>query len=1264
MTHPTRQPALLALCSSALLAACSAIQIDVDVYKGPLSHEPDIQIQQFAATAIAAKPLLSSLRTDLEIAYRENALHESMSLQEKEDLRRNPSFVDTALRARLARFVNGALSSYGDLGDQEVQDLRQAHGRLTRAMQRLEITAQDREIGRDIPLQPDNKFALAYRRFLCGDVAGDCKASSAENLPYRDEPYMVYPAGGKGACPEPLASQQACTAVARSNAGFGLIAIQAPVALHSRQLHGTEHRRFILRVNEIGQAYGEARTAMREVLRASAAMLRAAGDPRHAGWIDTAATAAVITTQLPFLAAYLQSRIQPDVSGLPAARELLSLWQLQPGSLVGDTAARALGTQNPYPRMRSEMLALARRQPLQMAELLLAVDIRLPQLGPAARARVASTPAVGESYRDNLQDDTALDFGLARSLIDGTELAAAVRGLDDEVGSLNANAGGFDTARPTDGIDTLTLRYRDELARADGRLSDPGVERSVMKLQESLLFFAERVLLVTNTLTQKVLKDEIPGLDDTQLAKFAGRMATLQTLGNTLLLHANDLTRRRKHNQQQTDRGPGEAMAAANTYAPPPEMAFDALLLGMQAELRQLERTRDANTLADNAGATTLQRAQDQLTQAQENDKRLGEALKAAEKAVYDIESVLRTIAQPDRATQNLPVATEPALRAQERRDREQVRLALEEFARKTPEVLLQTGRDSVVEMLAQAVRTLAAPPRSAGDIIGPRRTQAQSFFSSDQAGMLATDETQTTPAAVYQSILKTLETELAARQKSAASARRNAEVAHQTSLQAESRRNEAKTRKEATEKQAGALSTQLPLQERLRSVVLEHRKAVLDKAAARPASDAATLHRLLIDEIKASATKATGDAQKNLNEAVATLARLTPPARIALDPKVVGAGTPRDVLDQVIAALRHQRIEATASGDTQRAANLAQAIEQAYEARQASTFLRPAADYLKSVYSSTALAEGPESPYKNLLTDYLHYLKPGRSDGRNEYEQITRDAKENAEKLFWQNINRVTVSGGGATNTVLAKDDVGNWYLKSYSADPSTVIQSAQSLALFGMGRKLDGNLLRRAELQRRSDDTTLDSGERDRARDALGDMGPDKSLGLRRVNERLREQYLRDTRVHAEQLREQMAGLPERLAKLATDHAALAGDPQAPARLRALADATYKDQLSSVSADLQAAVALPASKPDQIGPLNDRIVESLRSLLKFRRSLADAITADSLGSKDDAAKAARGLVNDTVNSRIKETADKQGRLLDRLDDGLHLIGDVRSNP
>ena len=54
---------LWAFLFTVVLSGCAVLNIEVDVYKGVLANEDDIQTEQIAALAIAAKPLLSQLET-------------------------------------------------------------------------------------------------------------------------------------------------------------------------------------------------------------------------------------------------------------------------------------------------------------------------------------------------------------------------------------------------------------------------------------------------------------------------------------------------------------------------------------------------------------------------------------------------------------------------------------------------------------------------------------------------------------------------------------------------------------------------------------------------------------------------------------------------------------------------------------------------------------------------------------------------------------------------------------------------------------------------------------------------------------------------------------------------------------------------------------------------------------------------------------------------------------------------------------------------
>src|SRR5204863_4745278 len=66
-------------------------------------------------------------------------------------------------------------------------------------------------------------------------------------------------------------------------------------------------------------------------------------------------------------------------------------------------------------------------------------------------------------------------------------------------------------------------------------------------------------------------------------------------------------------------------------------------------------------------------------------------------------------------------------------------------------------------------------------------------------------------------------------------------------------------------------------------------------------------------------------------------------------------------------------------------------------------------------------------------------------------------------DKQFWQSVNQVRVAGAGNTNYAIAKDDVGNWYVKDYGSDPKDIINSAKNLAMFSAGPALGANFLAR---------------------------------------------------------------------------------------------------------------------------------------------------------------------------------------------------------
>lgn len=227
--------------------------------------------------------------------------------------------------------------------------------------------------------------------------------------------------------------------------------------------------------------------------------------------------------------------------------------------------------------------------------------------------------------------------------------------------------------------------------------------------------------------------------------------------------------------------------------------------------------------------------------------------------------------------------------------------------------------------------------------------------------------------------------------------------------------------------------------------------------------------------------------------------------------------------IDNLIATLRAKRVQALARGAAVEAANLQDAINAAYDQRTAMLYLRPASDYLRSVYTATAFQDASEPSHRNMLAAWRHYLNP--------FKKAKGDGKEQLEKQSWQTINKVTLGGGGATNYVLAKDDVGNWYVKAYSSDPEAIIKSATSLALYNAGKGFNTNLLRRYELQRQIDNPDTSEEKRKELGTQLTGINSQDGVPLLKVRDRYALRYKQDTERQAKSLYDMLVSLPTKV-------------------------------------------------------------------------------------------------------------------------------------
>ena len=170
--------------------------------------------------------------------------------------------------------------------------------------------------------------------------------------------------------------------------------------------------------------------------------------------------------------------------------------------------------------------------------------------------------------------------------------------------------------------------------------------------------------------------------------------------------------------------------------------------------------------------------------------------------------------------------------------------------------------------------------------------------------------------------------------------------------------------------------------------------------------------------------------------------------------------------MDVLIAELRQRHLAASTryGADSAPARQLSDALSVAYEHRSGMIYLRPPSAFLRSSYPSSSLQEDPSLGWTNLLGQQAWRGVPGHAIldplfGLN--NERFAEAQAEIDKQFWQNINRVRVAGAGNTNYAVAKDDIGNWYVKSYAADATPILDSAINLGLYSLGTELGQDVL-----------------------------------------------------------------------------------------------------------------------------------------------------------------------------------------------------------
>lgn len=705
---------------------------------------------------------------------------------------------------------------------------------------------------------------------------------------------------------------------------------------------------------------------------------------------------------------------------------------------------------------------------------------------------------------------------------------------------------GLDSGRPRRGLDFLIDEY---LRLVDARERDIGPAQG--QLDNALAGFSEKMLMLANSEgLLRAAKDDGGRIEQYVLV--------LQAIGNAIQVGLDDSAHRYEHDQRQKRRADSERVAIAASRGKSGHDALSELRRDLEVKatnagerLREVTSEKEAAVADNDAKTATKNSAATAKTTAETNAGTAAAALLDARKAARPVFNALRTLGN-ERDTGGLgdELAETKELPEVLAGDRLIVKKAAEKLTSVDARTLLAalptwlTPAGSIsCDSAAGAVSAESEDPGNARKL----RTGCALSYFTELALRPDTDAAKMPAAAGAQIVVQLAQlaaTEYDTKQQPQISqlrqghaiAEAKAQDARKAFALAEADENAAaKTVTRLTQTEIKATETRNRFKNAY-DLVNELLPAVQGQVVTLGGVDAATGFGLM----RAAVAKREADLRQNppagdtgaakLKQATDTVVVLNERNSPAPTPAVGtpitlgrdGETTQRDVLDDLIAALRHEHLQAVREGGSVgRASQIESALKFAYEQRAGMTYVRPASAYLRSSYAATSLQNDPRLRWENMLSRHglrgapfigESYTNYGADSAQGEFERM--NILTNIDKQFWQNINSVRVAGAGTTNYAIAKDDIGNWYVKAYSADPTQIIKSAQRLALFNLGGSLDSNLLSQLDLQTKIDGGTGTSKDEDKLRELRQKQGPNGDAStLKRVYERYEGEYAQRT-------------------------------------------------------------------------------------------------------------------------------------------------------
>lgn len=986
--NPSRTWRLSALAAAcALLSGCAALQIDVDVYKGPLVHDEETQVQQLASIAMSGKAVMLLQRNSWL-----NAL--------------KPNWAASVASSKALRTRHITKGEWEQLGLQDRCDDKAALCRNTRLINDMLSAYEDRtEPGLGQELESVGDSFQSYKRARDAFRVAKDEALKASKLKEANE-----------------ALNQTWSAL-------------VDLLEYTKKANPPDDKVSDYRATERQAADILARMT-EPTLLACAPGLSLAGDIKRAvDWVNANANrlskedvAKVGSDQLSLALRTAQA------SELPELRK--AAVQVIP---VTDGSCRPSG--------RTESYQL-KNTPKSQQMTLPAPAATTPREQPA---RVSHQGVQREATSSNEKD---LDQDL--------------RDIDAMVGALmQFGASGFDRGRSRLGLDRLADDAAAERfeRRKPGRSEDEALadSRQAKQLHDSVVDLASRMQFLAVNMSL---------VDGTSSDTEAAFKATLETIANTLLVLTEDQRRQRQHRDHQKSMADEEYAAAVDAFKIDSSRRFDQLTSSLSTRLAKVraEENKDTANAQKKTALTAVQAAASaELTAAQETVTGRGTAMQGLAALLVSLDGAppKTVLGLPD-ATQVVVMAKSRDTAAKWRADKAALDAALKAVGAKTT---VQAVRNAATAWLAAQFKELDSPATRDDASQLRRQAAAATLEAFKTAGV----KEMAKPEAVknmrldlstawdkqHAALVEALATAGAARGK-----------LEQTDT--ELKALERATRSRLADEGAGALTSAeidgaLKLVRGLRAPVLA------DAVASRGAHDVNTIRDLVKAKLEQGKASATPDQQASLKTALTLVGEWAGTQPAAIKPgNTREASKAVDTLDRVEAYLSYARVEATqrggATGDGVKEAS--EAMAALMQRRERMSYLRPASMYLRSALATTGQQADPALEWSNLLAATVKRLFSHKDVDA----QKTANVRADLDKSFWQSVNQVRVSAGGDSNFAIAKDDVGNWYVKAMGSDSAAMISAAKNLALYNMGGRIDTNLLRIDELRNKPDRLTND--------------------------------------------------------------------------------------------------------------------------------------------------------------------------------------------